>query len=371
MGVRRGSPCGGRWLARPVPEDDMSWIRFKGLGALLAALAVAAASPVPAAAQELTPMRIGVLRIASQAPFFVGVERGYFTEAGIDAELVFFDAAVPATLAIVSRDVDIAVIGFTPAFFNLAANGGITVVAGHSREAPGYHNTGIYASNAAWNAGVRSMADLAGRSIGLTTIGSTNHYAVARIAEIHGFDINRSRLVPAQGLGNLAAMLTGNQVDVAAGAGTSFMPLVEAGSAHLIGWAGDELSWQLGGLASSPRVVAEKRAAIQAVVDVYERGAAEYWEWLLERNPDGSFKDQAKADELLAITASYTSVPPAALAQSLAYIDSRLDVGSIFEMVEWYRDEGMIEARTDPRTFIDLSFVEGHENVPAEMAAER
>ena len=174
-------------------------------------------------------MKIGVLRIASQAPFYMGVEKGYFAEAGVDVELVFFDAAVPATLAIVSRDVDLAVIGFTPAFFNLAVFGGVVVIAGHSRELPGFPNTGVFASNKAWDAGVRTMADMRGRVIGLTTIGSTNHYAVARIAEKYGFDINDNHLVPAQGLGNLAAMLMGNQVDVASGAGTAFMGLIDAG----------------------------------------------------------------------------------------------------------------------------------------------
>lgn len=310
-------------------------------------------------------MKIGVLRIASQAPFFMGVESGYFRELGVDAQLVFFDAAVPATLAIASRDVDIAVVGFTPAFFNLAYFGGVVVIAGHSRELPGFPNTGVFASNRAWDAGVRTMADLRGRVIGLTTIGSTNHYAVARIAEKYGFDINDNHLVPAQGLGNLAAMLMGNQIDVAAGAGTSFMALIEQHKAHLIGWAGDELSWQSTGLASSPRVIAEKRAALQAVIDGYERGAAEYDAVLLDRNADGTFKDAAAAEALLALISRYTSQPPRAIAQSLAYIDSRLDVGSIYEMVEWYRGQRMIERDTDPARFIDLTFVPGHEHLPA------
>jgi NitT/TauT family transport system substrate-binding protein len=215
------------------------------------------------------------------------------------------------------------------------------------------------------------MADMRGRVIGLTTIGSTNHYAVARIAEKYGFDINDNHLVPAQGLGNLAAMLLGNQIDVASGAGTSFMGLIGQGKAHIIGWAGDEISWQSTGLASHPRVIAEKRAALQAIIDTYERGAAEYSAVLLDKNGDGTYKDPAKAEELLALISRWTSVPPAAIAQSLAYIDSKMDVGSIYEMVDWYRGQRMIEKETDPRKFIDLSFVEGHANIPAAMRAGR
>jgi hypothetical protein len=33
-------------------------------------------------------------------------------------------------------------------------------------------------------------------------------------------------------------------------------------------------------------------------------------------------------------------------------------------MVEWYRDQRMIERDTNVAELIDLSFVEGHENVP-------
>jgi NitT/TauT family transport system substrate-binding protein len=331
----------------------------------LAALGAGLLACGPSLAAEPAPVKIGVLRIASQAPFFMGVEKGYFVELGVAPQLVFFDAAVPATLAIASRDVDIAVIGFTPAFFNLAYFGGVVVIAGHSRELPGFPNTGLFASNKAWDAGVRTMADLRGRVIGLTTIGSTNHYAVARIAEKYGFDIEDNHLVPSQGLGNLAAMLMGNQIDVAAGAGTSFVALVEQRKAHLIGWAGDELSWQATGLASSPRAIAEKRSALQAVIDGYERGAAEYAAVLLDKNADGTFKDAAAAEALLALISRYTSQPPRAVAQSLAYIDSRLDVGSIYEMVEWYRGQRMIERDTDPAKLMDLSFVPGHENLPA------
>jgi NitT/TauT family transport system substrate-binding protein len=352
-----------------------SGVSFARIGSRRIAVGVAllafAATPRESPAADLVPVKVGVLRIASQAPFFMGVEKGYFHEAGVDVELVFFDAAVPATLAIASRDVDLAVIGFTPAFFNLAYFGGVVVIAGHSRELPGFPNTGVFASNKAWDAGVRAMADMKGRVIGLTTIGSTNHYAVARIGEKYGFDVNDNHLVPAQGLGNLAAMLMGSQVDVASGAGTAFMSLIDQGKAHVIGWAGDEISWQSTGLASSPRGIAEKRVALQAVIDSYERGAAEYSAVLLDKNADGTYKDPAKAEELLALISRWTSVPPHAIAQSLAYIDSRLDVGSIYEMVEWYRGQRMIEKDTDPAKFIDLTFVPGHENLPAAMRAGR
>jgi NitT/TauT family transport system substrate-binding protein len=341
----------------------------RGIAALAAAATLGLAAPV--AAQDLGTVKIGLLRVSSQAPFFVGYEKGYFAEAGVDAELVFFDAAVPATLAIASGDVDMAIVGLIPAFFNLAADGSIKVVSGHAREAPGFQNTGYFASQAAWDAGVRSFADIRGRSVGMTTMGSTAHFLTAMIAERNGFGVDDLSFVPAQGLGNLAAMVQGGQVDVAAGASTGFLPLLAEGSIHLIGWGGDAYPMQLSALATSARMIDERRAAIDAVISVYDRVAEEYRDALLDnRNPDGTFIDQAKADEFLAIVETYTGTPADVMARSLSFIDSRLDVGSIVAAAEWYHAEGFMDRAADPAQFLDLSFVDGHENVPDSLAAQ-
>ena len=335
----------------------------RGLAAFAAAIALAFAAPAPA--QDLGTVKIGLLRVSSQAPFFVGAAKGYFEEAGVDAEIVFFDAAVPATLAIASGDVDMSVVGFIPAFFNLAADGSLKVVSGHAREAAGFQNTGYFVSQAAWDAGVRDFSDLAGRSVGMTTMGSTAHFMTAMIAGKNGVDPSTIRFTPAQGLGNLAAMVQGGQVDVAAGASTGFLPLLAEGQIQLMGWAGDAQQMQLSALATRDDFIEQNRAAVEAVIEVYDRAAAEYRAALIDnRNPDGTFKDQALADEFLGIVEQYTGIPAAAMARSVSAIDSRLDVGSIVAAAEWYHAEGFMDREADPQVFLDLSFVEGHENVP-------
>jgi len=54
---------------------------------LLVALAVGATGPGHPA--EPRKVRIGVLKLTSSAPIFVGVETGFFREAGIEPELVY------------------------------------------------------------------------------------------------------------------------------------------------------------------------------------------------------------------------------------------------------------------------------------------
>ena len=265
-------------------------------------------------------MKIGVLRIASQAPFFMGVEKGYFAEAGIDAELVFFDAAVPATLAIASRDVDLAVIGFTPRVLQPR------LLRRHGRHrGPQPRAVRVSRTRACSRRtrrgmqGVRTMADMKGRVIGLTTIGSTNHYAVARIGEKYGFDVNENHLVPAQGLGNLAAMLMGNQVDVASGAGTAFMGLIVQGSRRTSSAGpatrsrGSRRALRRTRASSGKTRGAASRSSTPTSAALRSISAV-----LLDKNGDGSYKDPAKAEELLALISRWTSVPLNAIAQSLA-----------------------------------------------------
>ena len=74
----------------------------------------------------------------------------------------------------------------------------------------------------------------------------------------------------------------------------------------------------------------------------------------------------ANYDEMIGILAKAIGQPPALVASGLPYIDpdGRLDVGDIYKQVKYWQSVGQVAANADPRTFIDLSFVKGHFNVP-------
>ena len=79
----------------------------------LAFVLIAAFSFVASATQAAEHVRIGVLKLSSAAPLFLAKDRGYFEQEGIDADLKFFDAAVPIAVAAVSGDIDVGFTGFT------------------------------------------------------------------------------------------------------------------------------------------------------------------------------------------------------------------------------------------------------------------
>ena len=185
-------------------------------------------------------VRIGVLKLSSAAPLFLAKDRGYFEQEGIDAELKFFDAAVPIAIAAVSGNIDVGFTGFTGAFYNLAGKGGLKVIAGTAREAPGFQNTAYVASKRAYDAGLRTLADLPGHSVGITQTGSTFHYSLGLIADKLKFDIATVKVVPLQSLPNVAAAIKGGQLDAALTAATTIAPVVASGDAVVLGWVGDE-----------------------------------------------------------------------------------------------------------------------------------
>ena len=95
-------------------------------------LALAAAAPGVAADK----VKAGVVRSMGGSPNFIGKEKGFFAEQGIDVDIVFFDSAQPIAIAVASGDCDVGATGVTAAFFNLASQGTLRIVASGTWEKP-------------------------------------------------------------------------------------------------------------------------------------------------------------------------------------------------------------------------------------------
>ena len=335
--------------------------RLLGL-ALAAGLSGVATGAVAQGAEKLT---VGVLKLASSGPVFMAQDMGYFQEAGLNVEFKFFEAAQPVAVATVSGDVDVGVTGVTAGFYNLAGKGALKLIAAQAREEPGYKLVAVVASRKAADAGLKSLADLPGKSAGVTQIGSTFHYSLGILAEKNGFEIGKVRVVPLLSLPNLASALKGSQVDAAIMPATAANPLINAGDATLIGWA-DETPWQVAAVFTAPRTIERRRAAVEKFVRAYQKGTAAFHATFLAKGPDGAAKPGPDADKALSIIAKYTGQSVESVRGSIPYVDpqARLLVGDIYRQVKWYQDQKLVDAAVDPAAILDLSFVQGHLDVP-------
>jgi NitT/TauT family transport system substrate-binding protein len=333
--------------------------------AAVAGLATLPLAPT-ARADELAKASVALLRLSSSGPVFIALEKGWFKEAGLDLAIKDFTAAAQPPLAVVAGDADFGMTAFTAGFYNLAAKGGLKVIAAQSAEKPGYPLVAIAVTNAAWEAGVRSVKDFAGKRIAMTTAGSSMHYSIEIVARKHGVDPKTITMVPLNSLPNMAAAFKGGTVDGALFPVTTWRQVEADAGGHLIAWVGDETPWQLGAVFTSPRTIAERRPLVEKFIAGYVRGAAAYHDAFGKRE-NGKLVPGPGYDELLGIIASAVKQPPALVASGLPYIDpqGRLDVGDIYNQVKLWQAQGQVGRDADPKTFVDLTFVKGHFNVPA------
>src|SRR3712207_6718976 len=103
------------------------------------AIAFALLLVVPGSALADDKVRVGVLKLTSSAPLFVGLEKGFFREFGVEPELVYFQAAAPIATALAAGQVDVGATGLTAALYNIVLGGEkLWIVADKGREWPGY-----------------------------------------------------------------------------------------------------------------------------------------------------------------------------------------------------------------------------------------
>ena len=140
----------------------------KKIGALIGVLLLGTLSPCHAN-KSLT---IGVLKAAFCGDAFIAQEKGYFAAEGLDAHLKFFDAGQSVPVGIVSGDLDFGVVAPTGAFYSLAAQGVLRIIAGNHRDVSGFKAQAIAVTQQAYNTGLKGYADIGGHSFATSTIGS-------------------------------------------------------------------------------------------------------------------------------------------------------------------------------------------------------
>ncbi len=319
-------------------------MRLLSIAAALALLAT------PALAEKTS---LSVLKLASSGPVFLAQDLGHFAAEGLEVEFKFFAAAQPVAVAVVSGDAEFGVTGLTAGFYNLAGKGALKIIAGQSREQPGYKLSAYMVSNQAFAAGVRSPADFGGRSFAMTQVGSTFHYMIGLLAEKRGFDLSKNRLLALQSIPNMVSALQGGQADTAILPSTVAVPMMDRGDAKIVGWAGDETPWQLGALFTSPKMIDTRKATVERFVRAYKKGVAAY---------DLAFQkkgDQAATDKALDILAKYTEQQKGAIAAGLPYIEpeARFSAKDIAKQVAYWQAQGQADKSIEAKDIVVTTFV--------------
>ncbi len=319
-----------------------------------------------AIAEDLTKVKIGALRLGGVAPLFVAINKGYFREQGLDPEFVEFTGSTQLPPAVTSRSIDVALVAYSAAFFNLAGKGQLKVIASQSKEKAGYHVTGYLVSNQAWDGGLKSFKDLNNKRVGVTGIGSSVQYALERVIIKYGIDRSTVQILPLQSVPNVLAAVQGGQADMGILTAIAIQPVEDQGRGHILGWQGDEAPAEYGGIVTTSQMIKEHRDTLQKVVTGFQKATREFNAAFNQLDSNGKPVKGPGYDELLTMLAQVFNQPAEAVAKSLPYVDpdARIDVQDMYDQLALWKKLGLADKDADPKNMLDLSFVKGNYNIP-------
>lgn len=297
-------------------------------------------------------VKVGVLRLSSTAPIFIGIGKGFFESEGIKVEPVWFKAAQPIAVATATGDIDVGATGLTAGLYNAIAQGmKIAVVADKGREWPGYKLTALLVNTEQWKAGVRDLKDLKGKRVGITQIGSTFHYILGNILAKKGMSLNDVKVVPLQSISSMRDTLISNQIESVFLNQPHVAAVEKSGSGHVLLWVGDHLPYQIAAIFYGEKIRENQPAAI-SFMKGYIRSCRYYYDNALTK------KEGTLYQEILDLISKYTEQKTDAIALALPYNDrnGELLTDDIQKQLDWYYQNGMIPKRMSSREIVDLSF---------------
>jgi NitT/TauT family transport system substrate-binding protein len=319
--------------------------------ALVLIVALMASAP-PTSAQDRP--RVGILKLTSSAPIFVGVEKGFFKEFGVEPELVYFQAAAPIATALAAGQLDVAATGLTAATYNIVLGGEkLWIVADKGREWPDHRLTAIVVHKDLHDAGIRTVADLRGKRIAVTQLGSTFHYQIGNILEKDGMSLKDVTIVPLQAMPAALEALKGKQVDAVI-LPQPFPGRAESdGFGRIIAWGGDLFPWQIATVFYSKKFAADRTRAV-SFMKGYVKSSRYYHDAVLRAAAGAAY------DEVVAVTARYTGAPVPVIKLGFPYQDrsGRLWVEDIGRQMTWWQRHGFIKSTIPLKDIVDTSFVE-------------
>jgi NitT/TauT family transport system substrate-binding protein len=342
-----------------MTQSRFVWIL---LAALMLAGAPASAAEKVFVAEKVSAaekVSVAVNRLSAGAPLYIAIDRGVFAAEGLDVTLIHLTSSQEIGLAVASGSVQYGMTAITAGIYTLAGKGGLKMIAGGYEEFPGFAGVAIVANKAAYERGLKSAADLAGKKIAITAVGSGSHNQLARLASKYGFKYQDMRLQPLQTLANEVSAVMGGQVDAAPVPATLARQLEDSGAGKIIAWMGDEVPTQFGGVFASPRTIADRRDVTVRFIRAYVAAIAAYDRAFQQRAPDGKPIKGDGYDELIDIIAQRTGEARSALAIALPYFNplARLEAEDIAEQINVYKSLKLVEPGLDANAVLDKSFV--------------
>lgn len=182
----------------------------------LTSLVFAALVALPVHAND--KLKFGMLRVPNAA--FIGIEKGFFKEQGLELEVVFFRSGAELVPSLSTGQIDIGATTAGAALYNSIAQGvRVKIVADYQALRPNEPGTGTNAivvrKELIDSGAFKGPADAKGRNIAITARGQITHLFAGKLLERGGLTDKDARLVT-MSYPDMLAAFKGGSIDVAA-----------------------------------------------------------------------------------------------------------------------------------------------------------
>jgi NitT/TauT family transport system substrate-binding protein len=144
--------------------------------------------------QEITKVKVGVLPISNVAPLYLGVEKGFFREEGLEIEPAVAQSGNEIVTAMVSGDLQFAFLGYVPAMSAATRGLPLKLIANA--------DNGAETAKDEWTvimvekgSSIRTPDELAGKTIAVNALKGVGEVVIKAALEKRGVDPNSIKLL--------------------------------------------------------------------------------------------------------------------------------------------------------------------------------
>ena len=331
------------------------------LSALAFALTLCIGLSPPGAVHAAEPatVRVGVLNIASDAPFIIADRKGYFREEGIDPVFTTFASSGNMIVPLSAGQLDVGGGAASVGLYNGVARGiKVRIVADRGSDPPGYGFDPLLVRKDLVTSGrFKTPKDLKGMTIAGNQPGSASSSTLFELLAKYGLTFADVKRVNLDYPSHVAAFSNG-KIDAAITSEPAATAAEKLGVAVRI--MGSD-TWyprqQLSVVIFGADFAKDRHDVGVRFMRAYIKAARYYYGALANGHLAGP-----NAADVISILSTATSIKdPAvyrAITPSAIDPDGRLNVASMRKDLQFFKDQGLIEGKIEVEDVIDTSFVD-------------
>lgn len=327
-------------------------------GLLLTACGGGGSEGGEAAGCDGTEVSVGITNSASDAPFYIGQQKGYFKEEGLTVDFIPFDSAAKMIPPMGGGDLDVGAGAPSAGFYNAVARDvDLRIVADKGSMPENYGYMPLLVRKDLYDSGkITSIADLKGHKVAepaQATATSSTLSTMLASADLSYNDVKHEYI----GFAEHPAAFDNGAIDAALTTEPSATIAESQGAAVRLGTPPDHYdNQQLAVLLYSDAFAAEQTEAAQCFMNAYIKSARDY----VSAFDEGKLTGEA-GDEVSEIVTKATGLEAEVFKKMTPnYIDpdGAVNKDSLAKDFEFFTNEGFLEHPVKLDDIVDTSFAE-------------